>query len=95
MGMTSDEKRALKASAALPPRLLSILADLPENVDRKVAADLITRHFFRVSHRSLESWSVPVRLVNGRAVTPTSIWFQLAHAKLEAAPVVLAGRKAV
>ena len=94
MGMTSDEKRALKASAALPARLLAILADLPENVDRKVAADLITRHFFPVSHRSLESWPVPVRLVNGRAVSPTAKWFELAHAKLEAAPVVMAGRKA-
>ena len=77
-----------------PPEIKAALASAPANADRRVAADLITRHFFPVSHRSLETWPVPVRLVNGRAVTPTAIWFQLAHAKLEAAPVLMGGRKA-
>jgi hypothetical protein len=83
----------MKHSLALPPKLTALLADLPVHVDRRTGAALLTRHFFPVSYRSLEAWSLPVRHVNGRAVIPTAILFEVAHAKLSAAPVVLSGRR--
>jgi hypothetical protein len=79
--------------ADLPPDLLELLTQQPENVDRRTGADLVTRHFFPVSYRSLEAWPLPTRRVNGRAIVPTAKLFELAFAKLNAAPVIMGGRR--
>ena len=79
--------------ADLPPHLLDVLAEQPANVDRRTGAELITRHFFPISYRSLEAWSLPTRRVNGKAIVPTVKLFEIAFAKLTAAPVVMGGRK--
>jgi hypothetical protein len=80
-------------ASVLSPALLDIVAQQPPNVDRKTGAQLITQHLFPVSHRSLEAWSLPTRLVNGRAVVPTAKLFEVAYEKLVAAPVVMGGRR--
>jgi hypothetical protein len=77
----------------LPSHLREVLATSPVNVDRRVGAELVTRHFFPVSHRSLEVWPLPVRHVNGRAIIPTAALFEIAYSKLSAAPVVMGGRR--
>jgi hypothetical protein len=79
---------------SLPLDLQEIVAELPPNVDRRTGAALITRHMFPVSHRSLEAWPLPTRHVNGRAVIPTDVLFEVAYARFAAAPVVMGGRRA-
>ena len=79
-------------AAKLPAEFQELLALLPANVDRRTGAALITKHLFPVSHRSLEVWPLPSRFVNGRAVVPTAKLFEIAFAKLNAAPVVMGGR---
>jgi hypothetical protein len=81
-------------ASALPPDLQEIVAELPPNVDRRTGAALITQHMFPVSHRSLEAWPLPTRHVNGRAVIPTDVLFEVAYARFAAAPVVMGGRRA-
>jgi len=84
----------LNAEAAkLPQQLLNLLAEQPANVDRRAGAALITRHFFPVSHRSLEAWGLPTQHVNGKAIVPTAKLFEIAFAKLSAAPVIMGGRR--
>ncbi|WP_043367500.1 hypothetical protein [Belnapia sp. F-4-1] len=56
------------------------LSQLPVNVDRKTAADLVTHYFFQISPRTLERWPVPAVVVNGKAMSPTAAI--LAHAQL-------------
>jgi hypothetical protein len=80
-------------AAKLPPEFQELLAQLPTNVDRRTGAALITQHLFPVSYRSLEAWPLPTRHVNGRAVMPTVKLFEIAFAKLNAAPVVMGGRR--
>ncbi len=82
----------LASTATLPPDLQDVVAQQPPNVDRRTGADLVTKHMFPVSHRTIEAWSVPSRVVNGRALIPTAALFQVAYEKLVAAPLVMGGR---
>lgn len=56
--------------------------DLPARLDRRMAAQIITRHFFPVSHRTLETWPIRWRLVNGRALAETEEVLAFAAKKL-------------
>jgi len=85
----------LNVSGTLPSSVLELLADLPINVDRRTAAGLVTKYLFPVSYRSLEAWPLPTRNVNGRAIVATSTLFEIAYAKLQAAPLVVGGRRSV
>lgn len=69
------------------------LSDLPRRVDRRRAAELVTRHHFPVSHRTLEVWPLTWRHVNGYAVCDTAELFAVAQAKLDAAPPIRGGRR--
>jgi hypothetical protein len=77
-GRTGNEKPA-------PP-------PLPVRVDRRTAADLVTRLFFPVSHRTVEAWPLTVRHVNGKATLETAELLAYAQAKLDAAPPIKGGR---
>ncbi len=83
----------LTSANELPPELQEVLAQQPPNIDRRKGADLITRHLFPVSHRSLEAWPLPTRHVNGKAVIPTASLLEVAYAKLTAAPVIMGGKR--
>jgi hypothetical protein len=89
----SKRETPIAGAPHLPPHLLEVLAEQPANVDRRTGANLITRHLFPVSHRSLEAWPLPIRHVNGKAIVPTAKLFEIAFAKLTAAPVIVGGRK--
>ena len=58
------------------------ISDLPARLDRRMAAKVITHHFFPVSHRTLETWPVRWRLVNGKALADTEEILAFAAAKL-------------
>jgi hypothetical protein len=66
---------------------------LPVRVDRKRGALIITDRFFPISHRTLETWPVTWRHVNGRATCDTNELLAVAQAKLEAAPPLRGGKK--
>ena len=74
------------------PRVETLLANLPTRVPRDAAAALVTRHFFRVSKRSLERWPVSVRLLNGRAHVETAELFEVAQKIFDQAPPIRSGR---
>ncbi len=77
----------------LPDYLKAVLAGAPANVNRRIGAGLVTQHLFPVSHRTLESWPLPIRHINGQAVMPTVALFVVAYAKLSAAPLIMGGRR--
>lgn len=47
---------------------------------------------FPVSPRTLESWPVPTRLVNGKATFDTAELLAFARSKLDASPAIQGGR---
>ena len=79
-------KPALFAPVALPP-------DLPARVDSKAGAELVTHHFFPVSHRTIEAWPLAWRHVNGKALCETAELFAFAQTKLDAAPPIRGGHR--
>jgi hypothetical protein len=91
--MRRSRKIDTSDAVTLPQHLQDVLSDLPTNVDRRTGADLITRHFFPVSYRTLEAWPLPTRHVNGKAIVPTANLFVVAFAKLNAATVIMGGRR--
>jgi hypothetical protein len=80
-------------SAPLPTALDEVVNGLPPFINRRRAAEEITRHLFPVSHRSLEAWALPIRHVNGYAIVPTRALFEAAYAKFAGAAVVMGGRR--
>jgi hypothetical protein len=76
------------------PTIAKLLATLPTRVPRDDAASLVTRHFFRVSSRTLERWPVAATLVNGRAHIETGELFRVAQKMLDGAPRVRGGSRA-
>lgn len=91
---TFRETLTLGAAAILPPDLQEVVAAQPARIDRRTAADLITKHLFPVSHRSLEAWPLLTQRVNGKAIVSTAQVFETAFARLSAAPIILGGRSA-
>ena len=66
---------------------------LPARVDRRLGAQIITERYFPISHRTLETWPINWRRVNGRAICDTAELLKLAESKFEAAPRLIGGRK--
>ena len=69
------------------------LSTLPVNVDRRIGAELVTRYFFPVSHRTLERWPLAGRVVNGRLVFATAELFTHARALMDAATPIRGGKR--
>lgn len=61
------------------------LENLPARMDRRTAAAVISRHFFPISHRTLETWPVRWRVVNGKALAETAEILTFAAQKLNGA----------
>ena len=76
-------KDYLHSTTTAPPE--PDLSQLPVNVDRKTAAELVTKFLFPVSVRTLERWPVPTVVVNGKAVSPTAAIFAHAQSVMNAA----------
>jgi hypothetical protein len=68
------------------------MASLPRRVNRPMAAYLVTQFYFPISRRTLEVWPLAWRIVNGKAVCETAELFDIAEAKLNAAPPIRGGR---
>jgi hypothetical protein len=89
----SPKSPAKSAPTELPPALKDLLAKLPPRVSRRTLADLLTQNFFPISYRSLEAWHLPTQHLNGYATVSTEAGFLMAYAKVQAAPVIMGGRR--
>jgi len=69
-------------------------AELPWLVDRRRGAQLVSETYFRTSHRTLETWPLTWRHVNGRALCELAELFSVAEAKIAAAAPIRGGRLA-
>ena len=69
------------------------LSTLPNRVDRKRGAELVSQYFFPVSFRTLEVWPLKVCHVNNKATLETAELFEVAQAKLEEAAPIMGGRR--
>ena len=58
---------------------------LPRHVDRRTAAEIVSRHYFPINSRTLERWPLTWRMINGRGVCETSALIGLAQEMLDAA----------
>ncbi len=75
------------------PDLTTTAANLPPRIARRDAAPVLYAVLgFPVSPRTLESWPVPTRLVNGKATFDTAELLAFARSKLDAVPAIQGGR---
>jgi hypothetical protein len=65
----------------------------PRFVDRRRGAEIVSHECFPVSHRSLETWPLVWRRVNGKAITSTDELLAEARRRLDAAPAIRGGRR--
>jgi len=65
-----------------------LLPDLPARVPRRLAADIVTKHAFKISHRSMERWPLPVRHLNGQAHHETRDVLVEAFSRVASAPLL-------
>jgi hypothetical protein len=66
---------------------------LPRFADRKQLAAIHTRYFGPQSHRTLESWPLDWRRVNGRAVASVAQFIAEAQRRFDEAPLIRGGRR--
>ena len=66
----------------------------PRFIDRRRGAQLVSERYFPTSHRTLETWPLAWRHVNGRALCELDELFAVAEAKLAAAAPIGGGRQA-
>lgn len=65
----------------------------PRFADRRGLALIITRECFPISPRTLETWPLTWRHVNGKAVAEVAEALAVAEARLAAAPLIRGGRR--
>jgi hypothetical protein len=71
----------------LPERLLEVIANLPAKIDRWEGAEVVTRHVFQTTKRTVESWPLPWEYPNGRAIAPPASYLKYALLKARRAPI--------
>jgi hypothetical protein len=83
--------------ASLSPEDVALLAMWPRWADRFAAAEIIKRHAFRTSPRTLERWPVPIHVVAGRAHGAMCWYLAVARRRVAAAgpPLMPTGARAV
>lgn len=79
----------------LPVRLRDLLATLPEYIDDKHAAQIVSQHCFVISPRTIEIWPVAGRYINGSVRRRTADLLREAWHRIAEAPVRPRGRRPV
>jgi len=67
--------------------------ELPRYSTRAQFAEIHARLYTPISPRTLETWPIAWRTVNGRAVAETQVLLAEAERRFNAAPVIMGGRK--
>lgn len=70
-------------------------ARLPRFADRKQLAAIHTQYFGPQSHRTLESWPLDWRRVNGRAVASVREFLAEAQRRFDEAPAIRPGQRQI
>ena len=65
--------------------------NFPVRVDRKLAADIVTRLYFPISHRTVERWPLTWRRLNGRNLVDTSELLAEAQRRVENCAAIRGG----
>ena len=65
---------------------------LPRRIDRRLAAQVVSDHFFPVSPRTLERWPLTWRRINGRALADTEELLAEAQRRVDAASAIRGGQ---
>lgn len=65
----------------LPQHLLELVRTLPAQIDRKAGAQLVSRHVFPVSEKTIKAWPLPWTCPNGRALASPASYLTFAHLK--------------
>jgi hypothetical protein len=86
--MPRPQNNALPLSLPAEPDL----EKLPRYGDRRQLAQIHEQYYGRISPRTLESWPLPWRISNGRAVAETRAFLIEAQRRFDAAPTVFGGR---
>lgn len=79
------------ARSNMPVNGANDMSHLPAFIDRRSGAELISSRLFPVSKRTLETWPLAWRRVNGRAICRTTELLEFAQSKLDAASPVRGG----
>lgn len=67
---------------------MSDLLNLPRRLDRRLAAQVLSEHFFPISPRTLERWPLKWKRINGRALVETSELLAEAQRRVDEAPAI-------
>ena len=62
---------------------------LPQFVDYKTGAKIVSERYFRQSPRGLEKWPLPIKIINRRRHVSTDELIAHAEAKISDAPAVM------
>lgn len=84
----------MKPTAAHHTTTIAEPTGQPRFIDRRRGAQLVSERYFPTSHRTLETWPLTWRHVNGRALCELAELFSVAEAKLAAAAPIRGGRLA-
>jgi len=77
----------------LPLRLREVVARSAEYVDNRQGAKIVNEHCFPTGDRSLETWWLPTKTINGRVVHPTAAVLREAWRRMNEAPERMRGRR--
>jgi hypothetical protein len=65
----------------LPQHLLDLLPTLPANIDRPAGAQLVTKHVFPVSAKTIKAWPLQWSCPNGKALASPESYLKYAYQK--------------
>lgn len=87
--MTEDlTEKASRLPQWAKEEIARLLLDLPARVPRKNAAEIVTKHAFKTSYRTMERWPLPVRHLNGQAHYETRDVLVEAYSRVASAPIL-------
>jgi hypothetical protein len=88
--MTIDDIDAIE----LPQHLQDLLETLPETMNRKDGAKLVSDYLFRVSPQTVKAWPLGWSAPNGCAIDKTARYLKYAYRKaLQAGPTTARWRR--
>jgi hypothetical protein len=65
----------------LPQHLRDVASEEPALIDRAAGAALVSRHVYPTTKRTVESWDLPWKYPNGRAIAPPETYLAYAYKK--------------
>jgi hypothetical protein len=77
----------------LPPRLREQVAKSPEWMDAQQSAKAVEETCFKISPRTIPTWNLPSRIINGRRMHRTVDVLREAQRRIDQAPELMRGKQ--